>query len=114
MLLLPLEPAASSSMIIWMVGLMFVFLSNAGFGIIVWAMVVDCIDYGYEKTGIKEEGSTYAIYSFFRKFAQGIGSSFSALALAACGYVEDLGAAQTAETALNIKNMYLCCWGWHR
>ncbi|MBR3766654.1 MAG: MFS transporter [Clostridia bacterium] len=107
MLLLPLEPAASSSMIIWMVGLMFVFLSNAGFGIIVWAMVVDCIDYGYEKTGIKEEGSTYAIYSFFRKFAQGIGSSFSALALAACGYVEDLGAAQTAETALNIKNMYL-------
>lgn len=107
MLLIPLDPTAKSSIAIWVVGLMFIYLSNAGLGIIVWAMVVDCIDYGYEKTGIREEGSTYALYSFTRKLAAGIGSAFSALMLAACGYVEELGAAQTAETALNIKNMYL-------
>lgn len=101
------DPANSSAMIIWIVGLMFLFVSNASFGIIVWAMVVDCIDYGYEKTGVKEEGTTYAIYSFFRKLAQGIGSAFSALALSACGYIEDLGAAQTPETAENIKDMYI-------
>ncbi len=101
------DPANSSALILWIVGLMFLFLSNASFGIIVWAMVVDCIDYGFEKTGVKEEGTTYAIYSFFRKLAQGLGSSFSALALAACGYVEELGAEQTMETAINIKNMYI-------
>ena len=101
------NPASSFAMPIWIVGLMFLFLSSASFGVIVWAMVVDCIDYGYEKTGVKEEGTTYAIYSFFRKLAQGLGSAFSAVALAACGYVEDLGAAQTMDTAEKIKDMYI-------
>lgn len=107
MLAIPLDPTATSSIFIWIVGLMFLYLSNAGLGVIVWAMVVDCIDYSYEKTGVKEEGSTYALYSFFRKLAAGIGSAFAALALASCGYIEESGAAQTAETSLNIKNMYL-------
>ena len=70
-------------------------------------MVVDCIDDQYEKTGKREEGSVYSLYSFFRKLSQGVGSAVCALALAACGYVEELGAAQTAQTALNIKNMYI-------
>ena len=65
--------------------------------------MVDCIDYQYEKTGSRDEGSLYALYSFFRKLAQGVGASIAALALSACGYVE----AQTAQTAENIKNMYL-------
>lgn len=102
-----MNPETSMALIIWIVGLMFMFLSNASFGIIVWAMVVDCIDYGYEKTGVKEEGTTYAIYSFFRKLAQGLGSAFSALALGFCGYVEELGAAQPAEVAENITFMYI-------
>ena len=107
MLMLPFTPGETVSIVLWVVGLMFVFLTNAGLGIIVWAMVVDCIDYGYEKTGIREEGSTYSLYSFFRKLAQGLGSAISAWALAACGYVEELGANQTAEVALNVKNMYI-------
>lgn len=105
--LLPLEPAAKSSIPIWIAGLMLLYFSNAVFSVIVWAMVVDCIDWQYIKTGNRDEGSTYALYSFFRKLAQGAGSAISALALALCGYVEELGAAQSAETALNVKNMYL-------
>ena len=106
-LLLPLNPTAKSSVPLWIAGLMLLYFSNAVFNVIVWAMVVDCIDWQYAKTGKRDEGSTYALYSFFRKLAQGAGSAISALALAACGYVEELGAAQTAETALNVKNMYL-------
>lgn len=106
-LLLPLDPAAKSSVPLWIAGLMLLYFSNAVFNVIVWAMVVDCIDWQYAKTGKRDEGSTYALYSFFRKLAQGAGSAISALALAACGYVEELGAAQSAETALNVKNMYL-------
>lgn len=106
-LCLPMNPDSKSSVPIWIAGLMLLYFSNAVFGIMVWAMVVDCIERQYRKTGIKEEASTYALYSFFRKLAQGIGSAVSAWALAACGYEESLGAAQTAETALNVKNMYL-------
>lgn len=106
-LFLPLKPEAKSSIPIWIVVLMLFYISNAVFNILVWAMVVDCIDWQYEKTGSRDEGSTYALYSFFRKLAQGAGSAISALALASCGYVESLGADQSPQTALNIKNMYL-------
>lgn len=105
--LLPLSPDSPSSVPIWIIGLMFLYTSNAVFNIVVWAIVVDCIDYQYEKTGSRDEGSLYALYSFFRKLAQGVGASIAALALSACGYVESLGAAQTMQTAANIKNMYL-------
>ena len=105
--LLPMTPTAKSSLLLYIGALMLLYLSNAVFSIILWAMVVDCIDYQYTKTGSRDEGSLYALFSFFRKLAQGIGSSLSALLLAACGYVESLGADQTAQTALNIKNMYL-------
>lgn len=106
-LLLPLNPASKASIPVWIVLLMFFYIGNAVFQILVWAMVVDCIDFQYEKTGVRDEGSTYALYSFFRKLAQGVGSSICALALTACGYIEELGANQSAQTALNIKNMYL-------
>ena len=104
---IPMDPTATSSLIIYMGVLMLLYTSNAVFTIILWAMVVDCIDYQYEKTGSRDEGSRYALFSFFRKLAQGLGSALSAGLLAVCGYVESLGANQTAQTALNIKNMYL-------
>ena len=104
---IPMDPTATSSLIIYMGVLMLLYTSNAVFTIILWAMVVDCIDYQYEKTGSRDEGSLYALFSFFRKLAQGLGSALSAGLLAVCGYVESLGANQTAQTALNIKNMYL-------
>lgn len=106
-LFIPLAPEKASSIPIYIVLLMLFYISNSIFSLLIWAMVVDCIDYGYKKTGEREEGSMYALYSFFRKLAQGVGSAVSALALSACGYVEELGAAQTAETALNVKNMYI-------
>lgn len=105
--LLPMNPNAQSSLFMYIGSLMLLYTSNAVFTIILWAMVVDCIDYQYEKTGSRDEGSLYALFSFFRKLAQGIGSAFSAVMLSVCGYVESLQANQTAQTASNIKNMYL-------
>lgn len=104
---LPMNPEAKSSLFVYIGSLMLLYLSNAVFTIILWAMVVDCIDYQYEKTGSRDEGSLYALFSFFRKLAQGIGSAFSAVMLSFCGYVEELQANQTVQTATNIKNMYL-------
>ena len=86
--LLPMAPEAKSSLFLYIGALMLLYTSNAVFTIILWAMVVDCIDYQYEKTGSRDEGSLYALFSFFRKLAQGLGSAFSAVMLAACGYVD--------------------------
>lgn len=105
MLLLPIPPD-SKGMILYIAGLMVVNIGGSVFQIIVWAIVADCIEASYRKKGIREEGSLYAMYSFFRKLAQGIGSAVTALALSSVGYIET-AAVQTAKVAENIKNLYI-------
>ena len=69
-----------------------VFLLITGIGLSfftmeVWAIVSDAIDYQDKLTGRREEGTSYAIFSFFRKLGQTVaGVGFNAL-LAYIGYV---------------------------
>lgn len=105
MLLLPITPDMKG-IIIYVIGLMFVNTGCCVFQIIVWAMVADCIEMSYRKKGVREEGSLYAMYSFFRKLSQGIGSAIVALALSSVGFVES-ATVQTAEASKNIKNLYI-------
>lgn len=105
MLFLPITPDMKG-IIIYVIGLMVVNTGCCVFQIIVWAMVADCIEDSYRKKGVREEGSLYAIYSFFRKLSQGIGSAIVALALSSVGYIES-AAVQTAEVSKNIKNLYI-------
>lgn len=93
-------------MIIYIVGLMFVNVGCCCFQIIVWAMVADCIEMNFRKTGKQEEGTLYAIYSFFRKLSQGIGSAMLALFLGAIGYVEGQ-VAQTETFKANVPTLYV-------
>lgn len=65
--------------------------------------MADVMDYGEWKFGVREEGTTYALYSFFRKLAQGIGPSLGLVLAAMLGYDETLGAAQTMATAVNMR-----------
>lgn len=81
---------------VWMVFSGLGMLGTSCFMVLVWAMVSDCIDHQEEMTGIREEGSIYAIYSFCRKAAQGIGQGITALALLWAGYDENLDVAQQA------------------
>lgn len=105
MLILPITPD-TKGIIIYVAGLMIVNVGCCVFQIIVWAIVADCIEDSYRKKGVREEGSLYALYSFFRKLAQGIGSAVVALALSAIGYIETSNV-QTAQVASNIKNLYI-------
>ena len=68
-----------------------------------WAMMGDAIDYNEWKTGHREEGTVYALHSFFRKLAQGVGPALALVAMTWLGYVGTLGANQTPETALNMR-----------
>ncbi len=60
------------------------------------AMMADAIDYNEWKNGKREESVTYAIHSFFRKLAQGVGPSLGLVLMVMVGYDEQLGAAQAA------------------
>lgn len=81
-------------------------LGNTVFQISVWAIVADCIQVSYLKTGKSEEGSLYALYSFFRKLAQGIGQAVVSLGLASIGFVEGENQIQPADFGDNVKSLY--------
>lgn len=105
MLVLPITPD-SKGILIYVIGLMVVNVGCCVFQIIVWAIIADCIEMSYRKKGVREEASLYALYSFFRKLSQGIGSALVALALSKVGYIET-AVTQTAEASKNIKNLYI-------
>jgi GPH family glycoside/pentoside/hexuronide:cation symporter len=66
-------------------------------------MMADAIDYNQWKTGKREEGMTYAIHSFFRKLAQGVGPSIGLVLMVALGYDAELGAAQPEGVPLRMR-----------
>ena len=69
--------------------------------IVVWALEADTVEYGEWKTGVRTEGTTYALFSFTRKTGQAVGGALAAYALALGGYKS--GAAQTAEAVFGIQ-----------
>ena len=67
------------------------------------AMKADSIDYNEWKFGKREEGVIYAIHSFFRKLAQGIGPSLGLVLMVMLGYDEQLEAAQVGQVPLRMR-----------
>lgn len=98
--------ADMKGMIVYVVCLMGLNLGNTVFQISVWAIVADCIQVSYLKTGKSEEGSLYALYSFFRKLAQGIGQAVVSLGLASIGFIEGENQIQPADFGDNVKSLY--------
>ena len=96
----------SKGMIVYIICLMGLNVGNAVFQISVWAIVADCIEVSYRKTGKSEEGSLYALYSFFRKLSQGIGQAAVSWGLVAIGFVEGENAVQSADFGDKVKSLY--------
>ena len=105
MLLVPFDPAKASSPWLWVVFSMFVQAGGGIFSLTCWAMVSDCIDYQQWKTGLREEGSVYAMYSLFRKMAQGVGASLIPLTMTWVGYQSRLEALQNPGVPEKIRTM---------
>lgn len=106
MFLLPITPD-SKGMYIYIGGLMAVNIGNCIFQITVWAIIADCIELSYRKSGVHEEGSLYAVYSFFRKLAQGAGLAIVGLGLSAIGFVEGNGAVQSEAFGGKVEKLYI-------
>ena len=104
---LPIKPN-TFGLIIWIILSMMNGIATAMFSVICWAMVSDCIDYQEYKTGRREEGTVYAIYSLGRKLAQGFGPATITLIMVGLGYNNKLKADQPFEVANNIRVMIGC------
>ena len=94
-------------LIVYMVGLIFFGLGMGFNNCVSWAMMGDAIDYQEWKFGKREESVVYALHSFFRKLAQGIGPAavIAIMGTPLIGYVSSLGTiGQSAETAGRL------CW----
>ena len=77
-------------------------VGSLGFGLfnlIIWAFISDIIDDHEVKTGVREDGTIYAVCSFSRKIGQAIASALGAWSLSWIGYVE--GAAKQTEAVNN-------------
>ena len=109
MLVLPITPDGKGITIYTICQL----INSLGLGIystVSWAMMGDAIDYNEWKTGNREEGTVYALHSFFRKLAQGVGPALALVIMTSLGYVGTLGANQTPETALNMRYLVACLY----
>ena len=112
-------PATTIGLVIWVLMQMLVSASVGMFSVLGWAMVSDCIDYQEIKTGRREEGTVYAIYSLGRKVAQGLGAAIVLVFMGWLGFksaVDGITPTQTPEVANNIRILigavqFVCCLG---
>ncbi len=81
------------------------FLGFGLFNLIIWAFITDVIDDHELRTGIRQDGTIYAICSFARKLGQGIASGLGGWSLAFIGYVEGLGTTQSVSVKNGIYNI---------
>ncbi len=106
LLVFPLCPK-NVQLIVYMIGLIFFGLGMGFYNCVSWAMMGDAIDYQEWKFGKREESVVYALHSFFRKLAQGVGPAavIAIMGTPLIGYVSSLGTiGQSAETAGKL------CW----
>ena len=102
MLILPITPDNKGLLIYILCQL----INSLGMGIystVSWGMMGDAIDYNEWKNGIREEGTVYALHSFFRKLAQGLGPAIALMIMVALGYVGANEGNQVFEVALRMR-----------
>lgn len=102
MLVLPITPDNKGLLIYILCQL----VNSLGMGIystVSWGMMGDAIDYNEWKNGSREEGTVYALHSFFRKLAQGVGPALALVIMVALGYVGANEGNQVFEVALRMR-----------
>ena len=94
-------------LLVYMAGLIFFGLGMGFYNCVSWAMMGDAIDYQEWKTGKREESVVYALHSFFRKLAQGVGPAavIAIMGTPLIGYVSTKGTIGQSEATASAL-----CW----
>lgn len=88
--------------------LILVFFSSAGMAALtleIWALAMDVIDYHELKTGRKEEGTCYSVFTFMRKIGQTIAGSGTALLLSLIKYNTEAIGNQSSDVLDSLYNI---------
>ncbi len=64
------------------------FVGLGFFNTVIWAMITDVIDDAEVRSGVREDGAIYSVYSFARKLGQGFSSGMVGGLLTVIGYTE--------------------------
>ena len=105
MLIFPMISNVNLALVLYLIGLVIYGVGMGVYTCVSWAMMGDAIDYNEWKFGTREEGTVYALHSFFRKLAQGVGPSAVLIIMGWLGYQSNLGTiGQSAQTSHNM------CW----
>lgn len=93
------------------------------FSMVCWALITDVIDDSELRTGIREDGSVYALYSFARKMGQAASAGLTGSLISAVGYsretafdtdvVNALFDISTLLPALGFGALALILWFWY-
>jgi glucuronide carrier protein len=98
--------APPSVPLIAVVGFFLMGIGLGGVNTLMWALEADTVEYGEWKTGIRTEGTTYALFSFTRKMGQAIGGAAGAYALGIVAFNSQWakdGTPQAPETVAGIR-----------
>lgn len=78
----------------------------AYFNTIVWAIVLDVIDYQEYLTHKRDDATIYAVYSFSRKIGQALAGGLGGFALTWVGYVSSSVGEQVTQSEETCNNIY--------
>ena len=95
------------------------------FTMVSWALITDVIDDSEIRSGVREDGSIYALYSFARKLGQAASAGLTGWLLTAIGYIPGAAGGQTQGVlsgifaiatlvpALGFALLALILWLWY-
>lgn len=106
MLVLPITPDMKG-LLIFLVCQIINALGQGVYQCVSYSMMADAIDYNEWKNGVRDEGTIYAMHSFCRKLAQGVGPSLGLVLATWMGYVAANKADQAPEVAKNMLLLYV-------
>lgn len=66
-----------------------VFIALGTFTMVSWALITDVIDHQEILSGVREDGTVYALYSFARKLGQAASAGLTGFLLSAIGYSQE-------------------------
>jgi len=101
------ETNTTMDLMVYIIGQLICALGLGIYSTVSWAMMGDAIDYNEWKYGVREEGTVYALHSFFRKLAQGVGPAVAVTIMGTMGYVNN---AVDPETGAEFINVNLISW----
>ena len=95
--------AFAPGLVVALIGAAIMGIGVAMLNTLMWALEADTVEYGEWKTGVRTEGTTYALFSFTRKLGQALGGAAAAFTLGMGGYISANAGHQTESAQWAIR-----------